>query len=91
MEKKTLKLVVGRDIGIYDWGVTVGRYMKELAILRRKREGQPIISDCIKEMRQELEKYDYLRSVSHPIDSFINYSKKNLTNTKKKPPRSKDV
>ena len=68
--------------------------MKELAILRRGREGQPIISDCIKEMRQELEKYKYFRFVSQPMRSFINtIEKKKKKKTRqirkrKKPPRS---
>ena len=55
---KTLKLVVDEDIDDFEWNVTVGRYKKELALLTHERESQPIISKCIEEMRQELEKYE---------------------------------
>ena len=37
--RKTLKFVVDRHIDDFEWNVTVGRYMKELALLRREREG----------------------------------------------------
>ena len=61
---KTLKLVVDEDIDDFEWNVTVGRYIKELAIFRLEREREPITSKCIEEMRQELEKYNRLRSAS---------------------------
>ena len=68
---KTLKLVVDNDIDDFEWNVTVGRYMKELTFLRREREGKPIISKCIKEMRQELEKYDRIRPANQQINEFF--------------------
>ena len=79
--KKTLKLV---HIHICVGDVNVGRYMKELAILRCEREWQPIISDCIEEIREELEKYGYFRSVSQPIGSFINTIEEEIDKYEKK-------
>ena len=32
--------------------------MKELTELKSEREGQPTISKCVEEIRQELEKFD---------------------------------
>ena len=65
--------------------------MEKLATLRFEREAQSIISECIKEIRQELEKYDYPRSVSQPIDEFIAHIEKELDKYEEKPPRRKDV
>ena len=73
---KTFKLVVDKDIDDFEWNVTVGRYMKELTFLRREREGEPLISKCIKEMRQELEKYDRIRPANQQINEFITRIKK---------------
>ena len=49
-----------------------GCYMKKnLALLRRERENWPIISKCIEEMRQKLEKYEYFRSANQMIDNIL--------------------
>ena len=76
--RKTLKLVIDRPIDDFEWNVTVDHYMKELALLRHERKGQPLISKCIEEIRQELETYDCLRSASQPIDEFIAKIKQGL-------------
>ena len=90
MIEKTLKLIDRIYIRIYG-NVTVGRYMKELAKLRCEREGQSIISECIEEIRQELEKYHYPRSVSQPINEFISHIENDLDKYEEKPPRGKGV
>ena len=69
--------------------------MKELATLRFERERQPIISKCIEEIRQELKKYDCIRSASQPIDEIEkkkpNKQTRQLRKKKKKLSGSKDV
>ena len=56
--EETIRLVVAEFIGDFPINITVGRYMKKLALLRFARERQPIISKCIEEIRQYLEKYN---------------------------------
>ena len=68
----------------FEWNVTVGRYTKELTLLC-EREGEPIISKCIREMRQELEKYDHIRSVNQQINKFVTRIEKELDKYEKKP------
>ena len=79
--EETLDLVFGGLIDDFPWNVTIGRYMKELALLSCERESPPIISKCIEEIRQELEKYDCIRSASQSIDEFITKMKKKKKNS----------
>ena len=67
--EETLKLIVNRHNGIYG-NVTVGRYMEELAKLRREPEVQSIISKCIEEIKKELEKYG-LSSICQSTDRWF--------------------
>ena len=65
-------IVVTGPIPNFEWNLSVGCYMKKLALLRHDRKSWPIISKCIEEMRQELEKYDdRIRSANQRINIFL--------------------
>ena len=65
--------------------------MKELALLEHEREDQDSIFKCIEDIKEELEKYDYLRSFSQPIDGSITKIEKEHDKYEEKPLKSKDV
>ena len=52
--------------------------MEKVASLECEREDRGIMLKCIKDIREELEKYDYLRSFSQPIDDSITGIEKEL-------------
>ena len=57
--------------------------MEELAKLRRERVNQPVISKCLEEMRQELEKYEYFRPANQRIDESFLIIEEELSNYEK--------
>ena len=69
---KTLKLVVTDPLLSHEWDYSLGCYMKQLASLRHERKSWPIISKCIEEIRQEIEKYDdRIRSTIQRINNLF--------------------
>ena len=89
--KKPLRLVFDKPIDDLPFDVTVGRYMKELALLRREFESQPITSKWEEEIRQELKKYEYLLPDNQRIDDIFDVIEKVLNKHEKKNKTVKEV
>ena len=81
--KKALKLLDKIHIRFYGY-FTIGYYMKELALLEREREDLDSILKCIEDFKEQLEKYNYLRSFSQPIDGSIARNRKRTQQIRRK-------